>query len=57
MKDKTATFWFDEDSAHKIRSEVWAASILRMDNWCLCAQPVFLDAKLIGGERWVGNDP
>jgi hypothetical protein len=55
MKEKRGTFWMDENVVEKWLEDSWQATILRQDNWVLCARPVDLMAVVRKEEYWVAR--
>jgi hypothetical protein len=55
MKEKRGTFWMDEDVVEKWLEEGWQATVLRQDNWGLCARPVDLRTVVRKEEHWVAR--
>jgi hypothetical protein len=53
MKEKKGTFWMDEDVVEKWLEEGWQGTILRQDNWVMCAEPVHLFEVVRKEEYWV----
>jgi hypothetical protein len=50
---KRGTFWMDEDVMENWLKEDWQATILRQDNWVLCAQPVDIKRIIRKEDYWV----
>jgi hypothetical protein len=45
----------DEDVVEKWLEEGWQATVLRQDNWGLCARPVDLRTVVRKEEHWVAR--
>jgi hypothetical protein len=49
---KTGTFWLGEEVGQRWKDERWLGTILRLDSWIACANPVFCVDNMEIGERW-----